>query len=52
MSGRLAGKRIIVTGAGANIGREAVRSFVSEDARVVIGGRDSAAGRRVEGRVG
>jgi len=48
MSGRLVGKRIIVTGAGANIGREAVRSFVSEGARVVIGGRDAVAGRRVE----
>lgn len=48
MSGRLAGKRIIVTGAGANIGREAVRSFVAEGARVVIGGRDIAAGQRVE----
>ena len=48
MSGRLIGKRIIVTGAGANIGREAVRSFVAEGARVVIGGRDGEAGRRVE----
>lgn len=48
MSGRLVGKRIIVTGAGANIGREAVRSFVAEGARVVIGGRDGVAGRRVE----
>jgi dihydroanticapsin dehydrogenase len=48
MTGRLVGKRIIVTGAGANIGREAVRCFVSEGARMVIGGRDGVAGRRVE----
>lgn len=52
MTGRLVGKRIIVTGAGANIGREAVRSFVAEGARVVIGGRDSVAGRRVEAESG
>ncbi|HVJ41904.1 MAG TPA: SDR family NAD(P)-dependent oxidoreductase [Dongiaceae bacterium] len=42
MSGRLAGKRIIITGAVSNIGKEAVRSFVEEGARVVIGDRDEA----------
>lgn len=42
MTGRLAGKRIIITGAVSNIGKEAVRSFVAEGARVVIGDRDAA----------
>lgn len=40
MSGRLSGKRIIITGAVDNIGKEAVRGFVTEGARVVIGDRD------------
>jgi dihydroanticapsin dehydrogenase len=43
MSGRLTGKRIIITGAVANIGLEAVRSFVAEGARVVVGDRDADA---------
>lgn len=42
MTGRLAGKRIIITGAVGNIGKEAVKSFVAEGARVVIGDRDDA----------
>lgn len=42
MSGRLSGKRIVITGAVSNIGKEAVRSFVAEGARVVIGDRDDA----------
>ena len=42
MSGRLTGKRIIITGAVNNIGKEAVRCFVAEGARVVIGDRDDA----------
>ncbi|MHA6642797.1 SDR family NAD(P)-dependent oxidoreductase [Mesorhizobium sp. A623] len=42
MTGRLAGKRIIITGAVSNIGKEAVKSFVAEGARVVIGDRDDA----------
>lgn len=40
MSGRLSGKRIIITGAVNNIGKEAVRGFVAEGGRVVIGDRD------------
>lgn len=40
MAGRLEGKRIIITGAVSNIGKEAVRLFVAEGARVVIGDRD------------
>lgn len=42
MTDRLKGKRIIITGAVSNIGKEAVRSFVAEGARVVIGDRDAA----------
>jgi len=42
MAGRLVGKRIIITGAVSNIGKEAVRGFVAEGARVVIGDRDDA----------
>lgn len=42
MTDRLKGKRIIITGAVSNIGKEAVRGFVSEGARVVIGDRDAA----------
>ncbi|MDR5651620.1 SDR family NAD(P)-dependent oxidoreductase [Ruixingdingia sedimenti] len=41
MAGRLEGKRIIITGAVGNIGKEAVRQFVAEGARVVIGDRDA-----------
>jgi dihydroanticapsin dehydrogenase len=44
MPGRLSGKRIIITGAVGNIGKEAVRSFVAEGARVVVGDRDAAQG--------
>jgi NAD(P)-dependent dehydrogenase (short-subunit alcohol dehydrogenase family) len=36
MSGRLLGKRIIITGAAMGIGQEAVRHFIAEGARVVI----------------
>ncbi len=42
MAGRLVEKRIIITGAVSNIGKEAVRGFVAEGARVVIGDRDEA----------
>ncbi|MBB3458331.1 dihydroanticapsin dehydrogenase [Rhizobium sp. BK313] len=44
MTGRLNGKRIIITGAVANIGKEAVVGFVAEGARVVVGDRDEQAG--------
>ncbi|MFC0397374.1 SDR family NAD(P)-dependent oxidoreductase [Paraburkholderia rhizosphaerae] len=52
MSGRLSGKRIIITGAIGNIGKEAVRSFVAEGARVVIGDIDEHAGRAVVAEFG
>lgn len=42
MTDRLKGKRIIITGAVSNIGKEAARGFVAEGARVVIGDRDAA----------
>jgi NAD(P)-dependent dehydrogenase (short-subunit alcohol dehydrogenase family) len=52
MAGRLAGKRIIITGGVTNIGAEAVRLFVAEGARVVIGDIDEAAGRAAAERHG
>ena len=45
MTGRLAGKRIAITGGVTNIGREAVRLFLAEGARVVVGDLNEAAGR-------
>ncbi len=45
MIGRLAGKRIVITGGVTNIGREAVRLFMAEGARVVVGDLNEAAGR-------
>jgi NAD(P)-dependent dehydrogenase (short-subunit alcohol dehydrogenase family) len=52
MAGRLSGKRIIITGAIGNIGKEAVRSFVAEGARVVIGDIAEQAGRAVADEFG
>jgi len=52
MTGRLNGKRIIITGAVANIGKEAATSFVAEGARVVIGDRDESAGMAVAKELG
>ncbi|MEX2692990.1 SDR family NAD(P)-dependent oxidoreductase [Rhizobium mongolense] len=48
MTDRLKGKRIIITGAVSNIGKEAVRAFVAEGARVVIGDRDPNGARTAE----
>lgn len=48
MTDRLKGKRIIITGAVSNIGKEAVRAFVSEGAKVVIGDRDAAGAKTAE----
>lgn len=48
MTDRLKGKRIIITGAVSNIGKEAVRAFVTEGARVVIGDRDPSGAKTAE----
>lgn len=50
--GRLESKRVIFTGAVANIGRASVEQFVKEGAQVVIGDRDAAAGERVSEELG
>lgn len=52
MTGRLTGKRIVITGAIGNIGKEAARSFVNEGARVVIGDIDARAGEAVVEELG
>ena len=52
MAGRLAGKRIILTGGVNNIGKEAAVHFVKEGARVVVGDIDEAGGRRTVAELG
>ncbi|KAA0088423.1 SDR family NAD(P)-dependent oxidoreductase [Trinickia soli] len=52
MAGRLTGKRIIITGATGNIGKEAARSFIAEGARIVIGDLAEEAGRAVVDELG
>jgi len=52
MTGRLQGKRIVITGAATGIGREAVRHFVREGARVVIADLNEAEARRVADALG
>ena len=47
MTRRLAGKRIIITGAVDNIGKAAVEAFIAEGARVVIGDIDADRGEGV-----
>jgi NAD(P)-dependent dehydrogenase (short-subunit alcohol dehydrogenase family) len=44
MSGRLAGKVAVVTGATSGMGAETARRFVAEGARVVVTGRSAARG--------
>lgn len=52
MAGRLHAKRIIITGGVSNIGKEAVKLFVAEGARVVIGDIDEAAGAAAVAELG
>jgi NAD(P)-dependent dehydrogenase (short-subunit alcohol dehydrogenase family) len=52
MAGRLVGKRIIITGAVNNIGREAAQQFVDEGARVVVADIDAAGGQRAVAGLG
>lgn len=52
MSGRLAGKRVVLTGGVANIGREVVRAFLAEGARVVVGDLNAEAGAKLRQDMG
>lgn len=52
MSGRLAGKVAVITGAGSGIGRASARRFRAEGAEVVVADVDEAAGERVATEVG
>jgi len=52
MSGRLAGKVAIVTGAGSGFGAGIATKFVAEGAKVLIADRDGASGARVAERLG
>ena len=52
MGNRLQGKRIIITGAANNIGKEAARGFVAEGARVVIGDIDAEVGQATATELG
>lgn len=52
MAGRLQDKRIIITGGVANIGKEAVKAFVQEGARVVIGDLNEKVGAAVAAEFG
>jgi len=47
MSGRLQGKRALVTGSTSNIGRAIAEAFGAEGAHVIVSGRDTARGAEV-----
>lgn len=49
---RLAGKRVIVTGAGSGFGEGIAEKFAAEGANVAIADINEAAGRRVAGAIG
>ncbi|MGO4001492.1 SDR family NAD(P)-dependent oxidoreductase [Pseudomonas fluorescens] len=52
MTNRLAGKKIIITGAASNIGKEIARHFVVEGAAVVIGDLNSEVGEATAKEIG
>lgn len=52
MTNRLKGKRIVITGAVGNIGREAATAFIAEGAQVVIGDIDEKTGAATAGDIG
>lgn len=52
MANRLNGKRIIITGAASNIGKQAAKMFIAEGARVVIGDIDDKAGQATARELG
>jgi NAD(P)-dependent dehydrogenase (short-subunit alcohol dehydrogenase family) len=47
MSGRLQGKRALVTGSTSNIGRAIAEAFAAEGAHVIVSGRNAARGAEV-----
>lgn len=47
MSGRLQGKRALVTGSTSNIGRAIAEAFGAEGAHVIVSGRDTTRGEQV-----
>ena len=52
MSGRLAGRRIVITGAGSGIGRAAAQVFAREGAKLALLDRDEAAAKETAAETG